>query len=52
MSSGSLGYSGILVANAGFLLFRTQSAAADGTRTPTRTRLFESTSPELHCQST
>ena len=49
MSAGLLGYSGILVANAGFLLFRTQLR---GTRTPTRTRLFESTSPELHCQST
>jgi hypothetical protein len=52
MSAGSLGYSRILVTMTGFLLFRTQSAAADGTRTPTRTRLLESTSLELHCQST
>jgi hypothetical protein len=49
MSAGSLGYSRILVTMTGFLLFRTQHR---GTRTPTRTRLLESTSLELHCQST
>ena len=37
---------------AGFVLFRTQSAAADGTRTPTRTRLLESIYVEHQFQST
>jgi hypothetical protein len=40
-----LGSSDILIS---FLLFRTQSAAADGTRTPTHTRWLESTSVEHH----
>ena len=44
-----LGFSDILIS---FLLFRTQSAAADGTRTPTRTRWLESTSVEQTIQST
>jgi hypothetical protein len=44
-----LGFSDIL---ASFLLFRTQSAAADGTRTPTRTRWLESISVEHPVQST
>ena len=44
-----LGFSDILIS---FLLFRTQSAAADGTRTPTRTRLLESISVEHQFQST
>ncbi len=44
-----LGSSDILIS---FLLFRTQSAAADGTRTPTRTRLLESISVAHQFQST
>jgi hypothetical protein len=44
-----LGFSDIL---ASFLLFRTQSAAADGTRTPTRTRLLESIIVEHQFKST
>ena len=36
---------------AGFLLFRTQSAAADGTGTGTHTRLLEWTSIEHHLKS-
>jgi hypothetical protein len=44
-----LGFSDILIS---FLLFRTQSAAADGTRTPTHTRWLESISDEHQFQST
>jgi hypothetical protein len=47
-----LGYSGNLQAITSFVLFRTQSAAADGTRTRPRSRWLASTSIEHHFQST